>query len=133
MNEPVDFLLDTHVFLWWTVSSPRLHKDVAAAIHSCTGRISVSAVSVLELTMKRRFKKLDFPGSPHAAISENGFFEASVLAEDAELAGNLVWDHRDPFDRLLVAQAIRLRATLVTADAVLHETGVHSAALMWAS
>ena len=82
-------------------------------------QVYVSAVSILEIAIKRRIGKLPFPGSPSEAIGRNGCFELPGSPLDAELAGNLNWVHRDPFDRLLIAQAIRLRAALVTADSVI--------------
>jgi len=60
--------------------------------------------------------KLEFSGSPTVAIGLNGFRELDIRAADAELAGALDWDHADPFDRMLVAQAERSSMTLVTAD-----------------
>lgn len=93
-------------------------------------QVFVSAVSVLEIAIKRRVGKLPFPGSPTEAIERNGFFELPISPLDAELAGDLEWSHRDPFDRLLVAQSIRLRGALVTADAVVR--GFQQAVTLWA-
>ena len=64
-----------------------------------------------EIAIKRRLKKLDFRGSAVAAIGANGFHELPILPIDAEVAGALAWQHNDPFDRMLVAQARRLGLT----------------------
>ena len=82
-------------------------------------QILVSAASVWEVAIKRRLGKLAFAGSPSAAISANGFFALPILPIDAEGAGSLSWDHSDPFDRMLVAQAKRAGLTLVTADSLI--------------
>jgi PIN domain nuclease of toxin-antitoxin system len=112
----VNLLLDTHVFLWWDQGAEALSETVRDTIARPENSIFVSAASVWEIAIKRRRGRLDFPGSPSAAIGANGFHMLVILPEDAEQAGDLVWDHGDPFDRLLVAQAMRLDMTLVTAD-----------------
>jgi PIN domain nuclease of toxin-antitoxin system len=112
-------LLDTHVFLWWDSGNPLLNQAARRAIADPANQVFVSAASVWEIAIKRRLGKLAFGGSPSAAIGKNGFFELAILPMDAEAAGDLVWDHADPFDRLLAAQTSRLRGTLVTADAMI--------------
>src|SRR5437868_6193212 len=101
-----ELLLDTHVFLWWQIKHGNLGSTATDAISDPANRVFVSAASILEIALKVRTGKLRFGGSPTAAIAANGFFELPVLAMEAELAGALDWDHADPFDRLLVAQAI---------------------------
>lgn len=81
--------------------------------------VFVSAVSFWEIATKRRIGKLRYEGSPRAAAAGAGFSELPVDGADAELAGALDWDHRDPFDRMLVAQCLNHSLTLVTADAAL--------------
>jgi PIN domain nuclease of toxin-antitoxin system len=78
--------------------------------------VFTSAVSVWEIAIKRRRGKLTFLGPIVATIADNGFHELPILPIDAEQAGALEWQHTDPFDRLLVARAMRLGFTLVTAD-----------------
>ena len=112
-----DYLLDTHVFIWWQVGDPRLGRFTRASIADPSGRVFVSAASVWEIAIKKLLGKLAFDASPTAAILRNGFFELPIVGSDAEWAGGLDWDHVDPFDRLLVAQAIRNSMVLVTADA----------------
>ncbi len=84
-----------------------------------------------EIATKRRTGKLVVAGSPTGAIGRNGFLELPILPMDAELAGDLDWPHRDPFDRLLIAQAMRLKAALVTADTVIRTCD--SVVTLWAA
>ena len=123
-------LLDTHVFLWWDSGHTALKAGARAMIEDAGNRVLVSAASVWEIAIKRRAGKLDFDGSPTAAIAANGFEDVAILPIDAEQAGELAWSHADPFDRLLVVQARRLSATLVTADALVRAFG--SVPLLWA-
>ncbi len=123
-------LLDTHVFLWWDSAHRSLSAEARASIETADNRVLVSAASVWEIAIKRRLGKLAFSGSPTAAIGANGFEELAILPIDAEHAGELPWRHADPFDRLLVAQAARLGATLVTADAAVR--GYGRVPLLWA-
>jgi PIN domain nuclease of toxin-antitoxin system len=115
----LEFLLDTHVFLWWDSGNAAQNAAAKQEIADPANQVFISSASVLEIAIKRRTGKLAFAGSPSAAIGKNGFFELPILPMDAEMAGDLDWNHNDPFDRLLVAQATRLRATFVTADAVI--------------
>ena len=116
----MDLLLDTHAFLWWDRGDPALNSRASVAIADPANRVFVSAVSVWEIAIKRRLGKLPFQGSPSAAIDTNGFYALPILPIDAEAAGELEWNHTDPFDRLLVAQSLRAGLTLVTADSRIH-------------
>lgn len=123
-------LLDTQVFLWWDGGHAALKADARGVIEDLDNRVLVSAASIWEIAIKRQLGKLEFDGSPAAAIGANGFEEIAILANDAERAGGLGWANADPFDRLLVAQARRLAATLVTADAALRD--YEGVPVMWA-
>ena len=112
----MNLLLDTHVFLWWDGQDPALGIDAREVIAAAGNNIFISAASVWEIAIKRRLGKLVFHGSASAAIGANGFHELPILPADAEHAGDLLWDHADPFDRLLVAQAMRRGLTLMTID-----------------
>jgi PIN domain nuclease of toxin-antitoxin system len=127
----VNLLLDTHVFLWWDSQDKALNADARALIAEPANQVFVSAASIWEIAIKRRLKKLDHRGSPVAAIGANGFHELPILPIDAEAAGGLAWQHNDPFDRMLVAQARRLTLTLITADAAIRAYA--SIAQMWAA
>ncbi|MGO9997541.1 MAG: type II toxin-antitoxin system VapC family toxin [Acetobacteraceae bacterium] len=124
----MNLLLDTHVFLWWDQATA-LNADTRAVIADPANQIFVSAVSIWEIAIKRRLRKLDFRGSAVTAIGANGFHELPILPIDAENAGALAWQHNDPFDRILVAQARRLTFTLATADAAIRAYA--NVAQMW--
>lgn len=112
----MDLLLDTHVFLWWDDGGERLSPNARSLIADATSRVFVSAASVWEIAIKRRLGKLRFNKSPMAAIEANLFTGLPIDAADAERAGSLAWNHRDPFDRMLVAQCLESSLTLVTCD-----------------
>ena len=119
----MNLLLDTHVFLWWDRQDSALSGDARHAIEDPRNNVFVSAASVWEIAIKRRLGKLAFQGSACSAIGANGFHELPVVPLDAEDAGNLAWQHDDPFDRLLVAQAMRLGLVLLTADRSIRSFG----------
>jgi PIN domain nuclease of toxin-antitoxin system len=113
-------LLDTHVFLWWQAKEGHLGPVARKTIADPKNRVFVSAVSVLEILLKARRGKLTFASPVTAAIAVNGF-PTSPSAVEAEFAGGLEWDHSDPFDLLLLAQAIMAPFILVTADNMIRE------------
>ncbi len=109
-------LLDTHVFLWWDANDPHLPEEYAAAIASPTNEIFVSAATVWEIAIKRSIGKLKFTGSALNAVERHGFQHLSITSAHAESAGSMPELHRDPFDRMLVAQANQENLILVTVD-----------------
>ena len=110
-------LIDTHVFVWFQTRSRRLSPRVRTLIEDPGQTIYLSAASFWEIAIKRRAGKLAFDGPLRAAAADSGLLELDIDAADAEIAGALDWDHRDPFDRMLVAQCLNRSLTLVTADA----------------
>lgn len=120
-------LLDTHVLLWALASPERLSRDTAAALVSPDNDVLVSAVTAWEIAIKQSLGKLALPGPAEvwlpAAVEQTGFLWTGIDHEDALRVRALDWHHRDPFDRLLVAQALR-GYTLVTRDSTLGEYGV---------
>jgi PIN domain nuclease of toxin-antitoxin system len=126
----VSLLVDTHVFLWFEMGSTRLSPALRKTIARSDERVFVSAASFWEIAIKRRIGKLVLEGSPRAAAAAAGFVELPIDAADAETAGALDWEHRDPFDRMLVAHCLNRAMTLVTADAALRARS--DIAVMWA-
>ncbi|HEV2135197.1 MAG TPA: type II toxin-antitoxin system VapC family toxin [Terracidiphilus sp.] len=112
----MDLLLDTHAFLWWDSHDPNLPSAFQAAIESPKNNIHVSAATVWEIAIKRATGKLVFSGSTAKSIARHGFSPLPITVEHAEWAGSLPSLHRDPFDRLLVAQAQLENLILVTID-----------------
>lgn len=112
-------LLDTHIFLWAVAGSPLLKPAVRRAIASAD-QVFVSAASIWEIAIKARLGKIEAdPDELVAAIETSGFMELPVRAAHAAGVARLALHHSDPFDRLLVAQAIAEPLKLLTADAVL--------------
>ncbi len=114
------FLLDTHVLLWWFFNDPRLSARAVQVISNAGYTILVSSVSAWEISTKFRLGKLsgaedivnDLPGLLRKARME----VLPMGLNHALLAGSLVNDHRDPFDRMLAAQTIIEHMSLVTSD-----------------
>lgn len=123
-------LLDTHAYFWWVRNDPKL--SVRARDLIAEGDIILSSVTALELAIKARLGKL--PGAAEvladmpAAIAEEGLAPLPVTIEHAHLAGSMPGRHRDPFDRLLAAQARIENIPLVTADPAFREFDVR---ILW--
>ena len=126
----MSFLIDTHVFLWFEAHSPRLSEQARSIIRRADVAVYVSAALFWEIAIKRRLGKLAYDGSARAAAATAGFQELPIDAADAETAGALDWNHRDPFDRMLVAHCLNRSLTLVTADPALSARG--DIGLVWA-
>lgn len=110
------FLLDTHVFLWWNADDPVLGPRARDAIADPDSIVFVSAATAWEIAVKRQSGKLDTPGDIAGWIRADGFDEIAIDIEHAVRSAELPRHHRDPFDRLLVAQAQIEELTLVTSD-----------------
>lgn len=117
-------LLDAHTLLWWLADDPDLAEPAREAIRDPGNDVLVSAASVWEIEIKRALGKLAAPDGVVEAIEIAGFDAIPITATDAELAGRLPPHHRDPFDRMLVAQSRRLDAVVVTRDGSFAPYGV---------
>lgn len=111
----MSLLLDTHVVLWWFADEPRLPEEVKARLDR-EPDVHLSAVTVWEIAIKQSLGKLAGPGDLLERIQGAGFVELPIRHDHAVTAGRLPLIHRDPFDRMLVAQAKCEGLTLVTAD-----------------
>ena len=115
-------LLDTHILLWALDSPQRLPRDIVAQLESPETTVYFSAASIWEIAIKTALGKVDFPYSPEAitqAAKDTGFVELPVSAAHGAKVAHLPLHHRDPFDRLLIAQILLLPAQLITTDAAL--------------
>lgn len=113
-------LLDTHLLLWSVARSRRLPKDARSLILDAANEVFYSAASVWEVAIKSALRRRDFKANPTVlvrALAQSGFSELPVTAAHAVRVAGMQAIHRDPFDRLLVAQAIEDRLTLLTSDA----------------
>lgn len=109
-------LLDAHAVLWWLADDATLDVGGRSAIADPTNDVLVSAASIWEIEIKRTLGKLDAPVGLVDAIASAGFDVLPITGEDAVRAGTLPAHHRDPFDRMLVAQADRVGAVVVSRD-----------------
>lgn len=120
-------LLDTHAFLWWRTASPRL-RDEAREVIAAADAVFVSAASAWEAAIKVGLGRLELPDRFEAGVEESGFEKLPVTFAHAEATATLPQHHRDPFDRMLVAQARIEGLTLVSHDRRLAPYGIE---LLW--
>lgn len=113
-------LLDTHTFLWWVADDPQLSAQARRLIADSRNEVLVSAASAWEIAVKAALGRLSLPRRPERFVPRqlevNGFQALPIRVEHALRVYGLPDHHRDPFDRLLIAQAIEDRLTIVTAD-----------------
>ena len=121
-------LLDTHAYFWWETDDPKLSVPARDAIAAFESEVLISAVTAWELAFKGRFGK--WPGAGELASDINAAMEAEkflplpISIDHARLAGAMPGAHRDPFDRLLAAQAKIENIPLVTADPAFRSLGI---------
>jgi PIN domain nuclease of toxin-antitoxin system len=115
-------LLDTHALLWWWADDPQLTMAARSALQDKANEVWVSTASAWEIATKQRIGKLPaWPmpsGGLDAMVVAEGFAHLPISCAHAWHAGSLDWAHRDPFDRMLAAQANLEQLTLVTRDSV---------------
>lgn len=115
-------LLDTHALIWWLAGDPALSRTARAAIADEANEVLVSAASAMEVATKVRIGKL--PGATLLAqdfepiIAGQGFAELAISPRHARIAGAMAIPHKDPFDRLLIAQAQADDLVLVSSEAL---------------
>lgn len=122
-------LLDTHAFLWWVFADPRLSRRARTAINDdAENSVVISAVSAWEITTKYRMGKLPdaraVADDVSGTVAAEGFNELAISMRHAQRAGNLIGHHRDPFDRMLIAQAMLEDLTLVSNERAFDAYGV---------
>ena len=121
-------LLDTHALLWALTSPLRLNEYAREAIMDPANVVYVSAVSGWEIALKSNLGKLEAPDNLQAKALESGFTLLNVTFSHGVQAGSLPLHHRDPFDRLLIAQAQAEGLLLVTRDARIRQYGLQTMA-----
>ena len=112
-------LLDTHIFLWCISEPDRLAADQRRQIESLANTVYVSAISVAEIAIKASLGKLTVAFDPNEEIRAAGFEPLHFTGRDAARLQTLPFHHRDPFDRMLIAQALIEGLTLVTDDEII--------------
>lgn len=118
------FLIDSHVLLWWAEGGERLSALAREAVENPEHTVLVSAASIWELGLKKLSGKLTTPQDYIGLLQDSRFLPLSVSLEHAIKAYSLPPVHKDPFDRMLVAQAVVEQATLITHDSILAGYGV---------
>jgi PIN domain nuclease of toxin-antitoxin system len=109
-------LLDTHVLLWWGTDETQLPHSWRPVIADPAHEIFVSSVSIAEISIKASLGKLSAPRDLLAGLEDEGFTALSLNFDHAARLWDLPWHHRDPFDRMLIAQASVEGLTMVTVD-----------------
>ena len=112
----MNLLLDTHVLLWWLTDPAKLSRPAREAITHAENLVFVSAASIWEMTIKSDLGKLEIPDDLAQQMQAERFEELPIRISDAQAVATLPMYHRDPFDRILVAQAKNNSLTLVTHD-----------------
>jgi PIN domain nuclease of toxin-antitoxin system len=123
----VRLLLDTHALLWWLLGDSALSAAAQAAVANEANQTFVSAVTAWEIAIKHKQGRL--PSAPRLIvdlddmIARQGFIELSITIRNAESAGGLPLFHKDPFDRMLIAQALAENLMLVSNEAIFDRYG----------
>ena len=117
-------LLDSHAVYWWVAGSGRLSDRARRLILDRANTVLVSAASIYEIELKARRGRINLPALElRSALRRNGIDELAISHEHAEYAANFEWEHRDPWDRLLLAQSRLEQCALVSVDAVFDQVG----------
>jgi len=109
-------LLDTHLLLWWLGNAPSLSEPARMLISEPENTVFVSAVSLWEIWLKESLGKLRLPADFETRMAAESFESLPLSAKHARQVALLPWHHRDPFDRMLVAQAQAEDLMLLTSD-----------------
>ena len=110
-------LLDTHILLWWLTHDPKLSQAETAIITDPDNLVFVSAATAWEIAVKKMIGKLEAPDDLPIALAANSFLELPITIEHSQKLYKLPLHHHDPFDRIMVAQAMSEDLTLMTRDA----------------
>ena len=109
-------LLDTHILLWWLTQDRKLSQTETTIITDPDNLIFVSAATAWEIAVKKMIGKLEAPDDLPAALAANNFLELPISIEHCQKLYHLPLHHHDPFDRIMVAQAMSEGLTLMTRD-----------------
>jgi PIN domain nuclease of toxin-antitoxin system len=120
----MNLFLDTHVLLWWLDDNPALSETGRNAISNPDNLIVLSAVVIWEIRIKQALGKLEIAPNFYHAIKTQGFDLLSITSDHAYAVGDLPMHHRDPFDRMIIAQAKVEGLSVVTHDPVFKKYAV---------
>jgi len=119
------YLLDTHIFLWWLSGNSSLGPTAREVIASGMNDVYVSAATTWEISIKKALGKLKSPDDMDTIVEEERFLKLPISLYHGQIAGSLPPHHRDPFDRMLIAQAQAEGLILVTSDKMFAKYGVN--------
>lgn len=119
-------LLDTHVLLWWLSDDSQLGEKTRRAISNPRNQVYVSAASTWEISIKKTMGKLSAPDDMDAIVEDEGFDKLPITLFHGEQAGLLPEHHKDPFDRMLIAQAQSEGLIIVTNDEKITQYGIRT-------
>ncbi len=109
-------LLDTHILLWWLTQDRKLSQTEIDTISEPDNLVFVSAATAWEIAVKKMIGKLEAPDDLPAALAANNFLELPITIEYSQQLYRLPLHHQDPFDRMMIAQAMSEDLTLMTRD-----------------
>jgi PIN domain nuclease of toxin-antitoxin system len=120
----VRVLIDSHAFLWWSEASPALGSAASAAIADPANEVLISVAALWELTIKASSGKLSLPADLETLAASEGFAVLSIAFSHLRRLAGLPRLHRDPFDRMMIAQALAEGIPIATGDRVFAAYGV---------
>jgi PIN domain nuclease of toxin-antitoxin system len=121
----VKLLIDTNVLIWWMADDPRLGRNARALLSDPGVVVLASLVSIWEITMKWRIGKFPVPGSAHLEfLDDEGVATLALTHDHFKALEDLPMHHNDPFDHLIVAQAVAEQASIITSDRDMARYGV---------
>lgn len=121
----MNILLDTHTLIWALENNPSLSKNARDSIIKGSNMVFVSSASVWEMSIKTAMGKLHVPDNLYEEIKNHRFTMLDINFEHAQLAGKLPYIHKDPFDRMLIAQSIIEKLTLISKDSIISKYNVN--------
>lgn len=119
-------LLDTQVLLWWLANDPQLGNRCKELISDNRNQVFVSAATTWEISIKTALGKLSAPEDMDSIVDDEGFDKLPISLYHGQLAGRLPPLHRDPFDRMLIAQAQTEGLILITADEMINRYNIRT-------
>jgi PIN domain nuclease of toxin-antitoxin system len=120
----MNLFLDTHVLLWWLDDNPALSETGRRAISDPNNLIILSSVVIWEIRIKQALGKLEITPDFFHVIKNQGFEFLAITSEHAYAVGDLPMHHRDPFDRMIIAQAKLEGLSVVTHDSTFRKYGI---------
>ena len=109
-------ILDTHIFLWALSETEKISSEQLFEIQTLANTIYISSISIAEIMIKTSLNKLDIPFDPIEMVEKSGFEFLDFSAKDAVLLRDMPYHHRDPFDRMLIAQSIANKIHIMSDD-----------------